>query len=126
MMINTILLLEDEEALGRVYQKKLKREGFDIHWVQTADEVKDIINKYQFDIVFLDHAISDFHTSGMDLIPIVKEKQPHSKIYMLSNFSEFTLEDDAKKAGANGYFVKIDTSPTVLTKKLREMEAAEA
>jgi len=116
-----ILFLEDEEILGRLYCKKLEEAGYVVRLCKDTDELIDHYESFDADLAFLDQGIKDHHVSGMDMIPILKNKNPNVKIAMLSNYSEFQLKDKAKKAGAHDYLLKINMSPTKLVQYTRKI-----
>lgn len=111
---NKIILLEDEEALGGIYKRKLEGEGFDVKLFKTADEVEKAIKFFKADIVLLDYAIRGEGKSGIDIISNIRKVLPNSKIVMLSNYTQSQLKKDAFEAGVDEYLIKIETPPTVL------------
>ncbi len=105
-----ILFLEDEEVVGKIYKKNLEKKGFKVDWVRSSSEVLELINKNSYDVVALDHRLSEKAT-GLDLIKPVRDKLPKAKIVMLSNYSEFQLAKEARVSGADDYLVKLNTTP---------------
>ena len=112
--MKNILLLEDEEILGGLYEKHLSDAGYKTIWVQTLGDLRNTIKSFKPDIAFLDQGIAGDDESGSDVIPEIKEISPKTKIIMLTNYSSFHLEEKAKKKGADGYLLKIDTPPAAL------------
>ena len=115
-----IILLEDEEVLGRLYEKKLKKAGFEVYWAKTSDEVQALIESIKADVIILDHAIRGEDMTGIDMLPIVRKKFPKAKIIILSNFSGNEFEQKARQAGADDYFVKINMPPSTLATHLKQ------
>ena len=109
-----IILLEDEDALAILYQKKLLNEGYDVRLYKTTDELLESFKDFNPDLALLDHALHGEKKSGLDIIPILKKQNPSIIIVMLSNYSKFQMEKDARKAGAHDYLLKINTSPAFL------------
>ena|SRR5690606_14178679 len=109
-----ILILEDEEVLGRVYKKKLESAGFIVEWTRTIDETEKKVRDFKADVILLDHGITGHERAGVDLIGGLRTLLPHSKIIMLSNYSDFELQSKAMYEGADAYLVKINTPPKVL------------
>jgi DNA-binding NtrC family response regulator len=114
MSKKTVIVLEDEEAIGKLYKKKLEEAGFTVKYYQVADKLNKDVKKIKADLAFLDMAIQDGDMSGLDMITVLKEVNPDIKVAMLSNYSEFQMEDEAKKAGADDYLLKINTPPSAL------------
>ena len=116
-----ILLLEDEISLGKSYEKRLTKEGFQIKWVQNSQEFKKQLLQEPVDIIILDHGLKQDTHSGIELIPLVKKYAPNSQCIILSNYSQFQLEQEVLQAGADSYLLKINYSPKKLAEYLRNL-----
>lgn len=126
-MAQTILVLEDEEVLGKIYKKKLEQAGYIVVWCRTAEETELKLTHLHADIVLLDHGIKGMEKSGIELIPTVKAALPESYVVMLSNYSAEQLQRNAVYSGADAYLIKINTPPQVLIEffKLNVPEGSE-
>jgi len=109
-----LLILEDEEVLGKIYKKKLTEAGFNVAWAKSIQEAENSIKSNTFDLYFLDQGIAGEEKTGLDIIPIIKETNPKAHITMLSNYSNFQLEQKSIESGASDYLLKIDTPPKKL------------
>ena len=109
-----VLLLEDEATLANLYSKKLTERGFQVRTHSDANGVIEEFDDFEPDIAFLDYSLHGNDKSGIDIIPLLLKKRPDMKIVMLSNYSEFQMEQQAKEAGAVDYLLKINTSPMTL------------
>ncbi len=118
-MRTKILILEDEEILGKLYAKKLEKADFEVKWINRIKEVEKATSDFNPEIVLLDHGINGEEQSGMDIIPNVRKIVPNAKIVMLSNYSKFHLEKKVIESGADDYLVKLDTSPNTLVKYIK-------
>jgi len=118
--MKSILYLEDEEIIGTIYKKNLEKAGFTVVWTKTSDETLRSAEKKKYDFIALDHALKE-DVTGMDILPAIREKQPKSKIVMLSNYSQFQMEAKAKELGADGYLVKINTTPKSLIEYIKTL-----
>ncbi len=119
-MTKKILILEDEKIIGKLYQKKLEKTGFEVLWLETIQETKDEFFKFKPDIVLLDHSIKGEEKSGMVLVSKIRKALPQAMIIMLSNYSDFHLKEKALKKGADEYLVKINNPPAVLAELLKK------
>ncbi len=109
-----IIFLEDEDVLAHLYEKKLKKAGFEVYWAKKFEDVEKLINSVKADVVLLDNAICGEEKTGLDILPIVRKALPKAKIVILSNFSGIEFEQQADEAGADNCWVKIDMSPSSL------------
>jgi len=121
--LKKVLILEDEEPLGLMYKKRLEKDGFEVVWTKTSQEIEDKINSFNADIVLLDHGLHGESRSGLDVLPTIKQVLPKAYVFMLTNYSPADIKQKSLQSGADGYLVKIETSPAQLGGKLREMIA---
>jgi len=112
--VKKILILEDEEIIGRIYAHGLKDAGFRVKWETTTNGALQTAKSFKPDIVLLDHAIRDEEQSGLDIIPELKKMLPDASVVMLSNYSHTQLEKTALERGAIGYLIKLETTPALL------------
>lgn len=116
-----ILLIEDEEVLGKLYKKYLERGAKKVIWTETANKAKKVVKELAPDLIIVDHGLTDNETSGLDLIRRFRKECPSSKIIMLSNYNHDRLRKDALKAGALEFLVKLYTSPIELSKHVEKL-----
>jgi len=119
--MRNIILLEDEEILGKIYKKNLEGAGYSVIWLKTTGEVEQVIDTIHADVIILDQGIAGDDRSGLDIVPMVKAVNPKAKIIMLSNYSQFQMRQKAVEAGAMDYLVKIDTTPTKLIEYINNL-----
>lgn len=115
-----VLLLEDEEMLGKMYKKYLDDAGFKTEWTKTTEKIGEIAEKQQPDFILLDNTVQGEDVTGVDLIEPLKGICPKAKIYVVSNSDDPTMKTLAKKAGADDIILKIDMSPDELVKFLKK------
>jgi two-component system chemotaxis response regulator CheY len=118
---NKILLLEDEAVLGQIYSRHLEKAGFKVSWARDTNSAAALADKDDFDIAVLDQGIRDEAQSGLDLIPILKKNHPKTVIAILSNFSDFQIEKKAIGAGADAFWLKLNTPPPFLIQLVHEL-----
>lgn len=103
----TILVVEDDEGLNRLTQKKLKQEGFQTQGANTGrgalDQLKDISNP----LLLLDYMLPDI--TGEEVIRIMGEKDITVPFIMMSGRGSEKIAVEMMKLGARDYIVK-DTS----------------
>jgi DNA-binding NarL/FixJ family response regulator len=72
-------------------------------------------------LLIIDHGIRGEKKSGLDVIPALRKCLPQSKIIMLSNYPQAQLEQQAVKAGASAFLVKINTPLKVLVNYVQKI-----
>lgn len=109
-----ILLLEDEKALADFYANRLKEAGYQVEVFTSTKELLSRCETYKPDMAFVDHTLAGSEQSGTEAVPILRKCNPDMRIIMLTNYSEFQMKDEAEKAGADDYLLKINTPPDIL------------
>lgn len=116
-----ILLLEDEKTLAEFYKKHLEAKNYKVTLAFTIEEAIKTIDSLSPDLAIIDHGIDGEEITGLDFIPILKDKHPETIVIMLSNYSHRELREDAANAGANDFLVKLNTSPRVLAQYVENL-----
>jgi len=101
---DTLLLVDDEYQILKVYSAYLKDLDIDIKKAQTRDEAIAIIKNHKIALVLLDVYIK--HDSGLELIPEIKRLSPTTKIIVVSGMSRISDAVEAMKIGAVDYLSK--------------------
>ncbi len=85
MMTKKVLILDDDPG-HQILVSKLFRRSFscDITLASTLAQAKEIIQRENFDIITLDGCLFRIEY-GYQLIPAIKEVQPHCVIIMISS-----------------------------------------
>ncbi len=120
--MNKVLLVEDDQILGKLYQAKFQKEGFDIQLAFDGQDGFDRMKSFSPDLVILDLIMPK--VDGFTFLQKVKDDQELAKrgipILVLSNLGQ---EADIKKAidmGAKDFFVKADVSLSQMVEKVRK------
>ena len=87
------LIVDDEEELGLITSKILKKKGIDSKDVTTIADAEIQIREKNYGIYFLDLHLPD--GSGFDLIPQIREKNKNAAIVIISAYDYY---EELKKA----------------------------
>ncbi|MDH5597267.1 MAG: response regulator, partial [Candidatus Peregrinibacteria bacterium] len=79
-----IIMLEDEEVLGRMYCRALEGAGFKVKLCQEAEDLVKEYEAFEPHLAFLDHALHGEERRGMQLIETLRSSIPNLIIVMLS------------------------------------------
>lgn len=119
--MKNILLLEDEEVLGQIYKKNLEKVGFIVNWQKTVKQAQYAIKSFSPDIALLDHGIRGEELSGIEFTKEIKKQFPHSKVFILSNYSKIALHEQFVKSKADDFFLKLEYTPRILSAYLSKL-----
>ena len=116
-----ILMVEDDETLSKMYQKKLEHESFQVEIAYTGDEGVAQAAVAKPDLILLDIMLP-----GMDGFGVISELQKDAKtkdipIIILTNLGTSEIfVDKAKMLGVKQYLTKYKTSAGEVAKAIKE------
>ncbi len=120
-MTRKILIIEDEEALGVLYQEGFEALGYQTRWEASAREIERMSAEFPANLLLVDHGLSETERTGIESIGELKRYFPRAFIVVLSNYSDFLLKEKALQAGAHDYWLKVDHSFSDLTRKIERL-----
>ena len=102
----TILLVEDEEALRDMLRLILKSKGYKVIIAQDGSEAikKYKLHKDEIDIVLTDMGLPEM--TGLDMYKKMKKIRTNVKAIFASGFFEPDIKAKIMKAGAKGFVQK--------------------
>jgi two-component system response regulator VicR len=117
-----ILLIEDEEIMIDLLQKKLAREGYEISVARDGEEGLKAVKELKPDLVLLDIVMPKM--SGLEVMEEIAKDRELKKIpiIVVSNSGQPVELDRAQKLGAKDWLVKTEFDPQeVIDKVVRQI-----
>lgn len=115
-----ILVVEDEKFLIKIYNMKLRNEGFEVSMAEDgAEAVKKATNE-KMDLIMLDLVLPK--VNGLEVLEHIR-KSPMNKdtsVIILSNLSQDEFMDKARRLGVTDYFTKANSSLSEIVTRIRE------
>jgi two-component system alkaline phosphatase synthesis response regulator PhoP len=116
-----ILVIEDEEALSRVLEEKLKKSGFEVKLANDGEAGMSLAKSFHPELILLDLILPK-----KDGFEVLKELKSNSdlkniNVIVLSNLGE---DENLKKClnlGASDYFVKTQHPINEVIKKIKDL-----
>jgi len=100
-----LLLVDDDEAACRLLAEVLQRESYEVVPTLSADEALALLeDSGPFDAILTDLRMP--RTSGLDLLRIVRERDPGALVLVLTAFGDATAAGEAIRAGAYDFISK--------------------
>jgi len=117
-----ILIIEDDEILVRMYQKRLISEGYDVIEARDARTGLTQAQTKKPDLILLDIMLPG-GMNGFDVLEQLKqdESTKDSPVLILTNLE--SEEKVAKEIGATGYLVKVNAKPDQVIAAINELLA---
>ncbi|MEW5924458.1 MAG: sigma-54 dependent transcriptional regulator [Candidatus Zixiibacteriota bacterium] len=104
MMNARILFADDDAALRRVIQFKLKQRGYDVTAVESGEQALAKLSGTHFDLLLSDMKMPGM--SGIELLAAVKKATPELEVILITAFADISQAVEAVKLGAFDYITK--------------------
>ena len=103
MSRNRVLIVEDEEAIGRLLTMNLKMAGYETVWFQDGQEAVDsFVKDHRFDLALLDVMVP-----GMDGFAVMEFLKPYGiPVIFLTAKDDINSKVQGLSGGAEDYMVK--------------------
>jgi len=102
--METILIVDDEKNYLLVLKELLEEEGHEVMIAQSAEEALQIFQETELDLVITDMKMP--RMNGMELLGVLKEKDLHLPVIMMTAFGTVEKAVEAMKKGAYDYIIK--------------------
>jgi two-component system NtrC family response regulator len=99
-----ILLADDDAALRRVIQFKLKQMGYDVTVAADGEEALAILKNNRFDLLLTDMRMPKLN--GIELLERAKQVQPELEVILITAYATISQAVQAVKLGAFDYLTK--------------------
>lgn len=110
----TLLVVEDDEAIGRPLTSALQGQGYDVLWAITAAEALELSALEPPVLVLLDLGLPDL--DGVELCRLLRAQNPSTVIVVLSARAEDMDVVLGLEAGADDYLTKPFRLPVLLAR----------
>jgi len=118
--IKKILLIEDEDVIIDLLQRKLEKEGYEIEVAHDGQEGLDKMKKIKPDLVLLDIIMPKL--GGLEVME-KKKKDPELRnipVIIISNSGQPVELERAKKLGAKDWLIKTEFDPQEVVEKVKK------
>ncbi len=99
-----ILVVDDEPAVTSLVSKQLSRDGLSCRTAESAREALGILETTSFDVVITDISMPEM--SGIDLLKIVKLRDPEVQVIVITGNPELDFAVEAIRSHADDYLIK--------------------
>lgn len=116
----TILIIEDDPLLIKMYQTKFRLEGYEVLTAGDGEAAWQILQTKPVQCVVMDVMMP--RLSGMDLLARMHDTPALAKlpVLMFSNLSNPAESEKARQLGAKEFLVKANMTPGQLVTKVKE------
>lgn len=116
----TILIIEDDPVLSKMYTEKFTSEGFNVLTALDGESGFDMAVSNRVDIILLDVMLP--RVSGIDLLKKLREheKGKNTLVVVLTNLADSDEKKRALDLGVKDYLVKAMQNPAQVVDKIKE------
>jgi two-component system nitrogen regulation response regulator NtrX len=104
MPLRRILVVDDEENIGRSLRMILEREGYQVNAVRSAAEMRAFPERTRMDLYLFDVRLPD--ASGIDLLRELQAAEITAPVIMISGHATISDAVEATRAGAFDFLEK--------------------
>ena len=119
----SVLLVEDDERIRKMYAMGLSLSGFEVTDAATGGEALIRLEDTHFDVIILDMLMSGM--SGLDVLRDydVQAKSPGTKVIALTNLDNPAVKEKAAGFGITEYLTKANFEPQELAQHIQDLLA---
>lgn len=109
-----VLLIEDDEVLGRVIQKGLEEQGMSVTWARRADRGLSLASAQKSDSIILDRMLPD--RDGLEVVRQLRSSGIRTPVIVLTALGSVEDRVEGLNSGADDYLVKPFAFPELLAR----------
>ena len=116
----TILIIEDDPILSKMYTEKFTTEGFNVITALDGESGLDMAVSNKIDIILLDVMLP--RVSGIDLLKKLRDHETgkNTLVVVLTNLADPEEKKRALDLGVKDYLVKAMQNPAQVVDKIKE------
>ena len=99
-----ILLVEDDQIIGKAVREHIAALGHGVDWMQRADDSREALATTAYELVLLDLNLPDGH--GLDLLKELRRRGSVVPVMILTAQDQIAQRIDGLNAGADDYLIK--------------------
>ncbi|MCY9578662.1 response regulator [Paenibacillus alvei] len=100
----SILVVEDQLSIRILLKEALEELPLEVREAETGEQALDSMRECPSRIVLMDVSLPDMN--GLDVLHTVRTMRPDTEVIMMSAYSDADKVNEAKAAGAIGFFSK--------------------
>ena len=109
-----ILVVDDEEAILFALEEYVRARGCMIHAAHEFEEAHALLSNIHYHLVVTDLRLGGIHRAeGLDVVSMVRECCPRTKVMVLTAFGSPEMEAEAKRRGADAFLHKSMALPEI-------------
>ena len=102
-----LLVVDDEESICFSMSEYFSQHGFKVDTAREMEEAEGLIKATEYNVIIQDLRLGIARrTDGIDIIRLVHQKNPDTRIVVLTSYGSAEVEVEARLAGADAFLRK--------------------
>jgi len=114
----TILLAEDDQFLSSLVAQRLEKEGYRIKSATDGKQVLKVFEETVPDLILMDIVMPEMN--GIEVLKLIKKEEKYKDVLVIifSNLGQEHEVEEARKAGADDFLVKVNFTLKEVVEKI--------
>jgi len=105
--VRTLLIVDDEESICFSMSEYFSHQGFKVDTARDMEEAEGFIKATDYKVIIQDLRLGIArHPDGLDIIKLVHQQNPDTRIIVLTSYGSAEVEEEARRAGADAFLRK--------------------
>jgi CheY-like chemotaxis protein len=102
-----LLVVDDEEAICFSMRDYFSQHGYKVDTASEMEEAEGLIKATDYKVIIQDLRLGvTRHPDGIEIIKLVHELNPDTRIVVLTSYGSQEVEEEARRAGADAFLRK--------------------
>lgn len=106
IMKGKILILDDDEQLGKAYKEFLADRGYEVDCAQELEEAETLLAHFPYCLVITDLRLNKFGFGGLDLVRHVRESSKKTRVIVLTGYGWPEIRSEAMSQQVEAFIRK--------------------
>lgn len=102
-----LLIVDDEESICFSMSEYFSQHGFKVDTAREREEAEGLIKETEYEVIIQDLRLGvERLPEGIEIIKLVHQRNPETRIVVLTSYGSPEAEAEARKAGADAFLRK--------------------
>jgi DNA-binding NtrC family response regulator len=102
-----LLIVDDEQSICFSMSEYFSLHGYKVDTALEREDAEKLLDSTAYNVVIQDLRVGKNGSSeGLDMIRMIKERNPQTRIIVLTAYGSPEMEDEARRCGANAFLRK--------------------
>jgi DNA-binding NtrC family response regulator len=106
-VLRKLLVVDDEESICFSMSEYFSQHGFKVDTAREIEEAEGLLKKTEYKVIIQDLRLgATRHPDGIEIIKMVHQRNPDTRIVVLTSYGSPEAEAEARNAGADAFLRK--------------------